>query len=480
MEILTNYIDGQQASPLGGAYIDVFEPATGQVYAQAPRSQADDVEAAYQAARRAFPAWSQMPAAQRSDIMLRVAALIDNHLDELAAAESRDNGKPVGLARRMDIPRGAANFSYYATAALHIHDEAFGLPGQALSYTTHKPLGVVGCISPWNLPLYLFTWKIAPALAAGCTVVAKPSEITPYTAWRLGQLCAEAGLPPGVLNIVHGLGPEVGQAIVEHPGIKAISFTGGSATGRVLAQTAAPMLKKLSLELGGKNPALVFADADFHAAVEGVVRSSFTNQGQICLCSSRLYIERPIYDQFRDALVAQVDALKVGDPNDLSSNLGAVVSQAHFDKILSYIQLAQHEGANVLCGGQALQIPGRCANGWFVAPTLLEGLPIGCRTNQEEIFGPVVSLQPFDNEEEALALANGVDYGLSATVWTDNLRRAHRMAQALEAGLVWVNTWLLRDLRTPFGGMKQSGIGREGGTEAIRFFTEPKTICISE
>lgn len=475
---LSNYINGQQVPPLSSTWLDNYEPATGQVYSRIPDSDGADVETAYQAARAAFPAWSTTPLEERYRILIRISELIDHHLEELAEAESRDNGKPVWLARKVDIPRASSNFRFFATGLMHFASESHEMPGEAINYTLRQPIGVVGCISPWNLPLYLFSWKIAPALAAGNTVLAKPSEITPYTAWRLGEICMEAGLPPGVLNIVHGTGPRVGEAMVTHPGIKAISFTGGTATGARIAATAAPMFKKLSLELGGKNPTLIFADADFEDVLRTTVQSGFANQGEICLCGSRILVERPIYEKFRDAYVEKISRLKVGDPTDPETRVGAIVSEAHTDKILSYIALAREEGGRILCGGKAVQIEGRCANGWFIQPTVIEGLDQGCRTNQEEIFGPVVTIQPFDTEEEALAMANGVRYGLATTVWTSDLKRAHRVAARLESGIVWVNCWLLRDLRTPFGGMKDSGVGREGGWEAMRFFTEAKNVCI--
>lgn len=475
---LNNYINGDQVPPKCNAYLDNFEPATGQVYSRIPDSDQEDVELAFQAAKAAFPAWSTTPLEERYRILIRISELIDHHLEELAEAESRDNGKPVWLARKVDIPRASSNFRFYATGLMHFASESHEMPGEAINYTLRQPIGVVGCISPWNLPLYLFSWKIAPALAAGNTVVAKPSEITPYTAWRLGEICMEAGMPPGVLNIVHGTGPRVGEAMVTHPGIKAISFTGGTATGARIAATAAPMFKKLSLELGGKNPTLIFADADFNDVLRTTVQSGFANQGEICLCGSRILIEQSIYDKFRDAYVEKISKLRVGDPTDPDTRVGAIVSEAHKDKILSYIALAQEEGGRILCGGKAVKGEGRCADGWFIQPTVIEGLAQGCRTNQEEIFGPVVTIQPFDTEEEALTMANGVRYGLATTIWTSDLKRAHRVAHTLEAGIVWINCWLLRDLRTPFGGMKDSGVGREGGWEAMRFFTEAKNVCI--
>ena len=478
MITLNNYINGAFQPPKNREYLHVYEPAKGSVYAQLPDSDEADIAEAVQAAKKAFPDWSRRSAAERSQIMLAVAERIDERLEELALAESRDNGKPVKLARTVDIPRASANFRFFATAILHDHSETHDMGVAGFNYTLRRPIGVAGCISPWNLPLYLFTWKIAPALAAGNTVVAKPSEITPYTAYLLSEICMEVGVPPGVLNIVHGLGAKAGNAIISHSDVPMISFTGGTETGAHIARTAAPMFKKLSLELGGKNPNIIFADADFDKALSTSVRSSFANQGQICLCGSRIFVERSIYDRFRDAFVDRVSQLKVGDPADPETGLGAVVSASHRDKILSYIQLAREEGGTVLTGGSKVEVGGEFANGYFIAPTVIESLPYTCRTNQEEIFGPVVTLTPFDSEAEVLQMANSTKYGLSATLWTSNLQRAHRMAAEIHAGIVWVNCWLVRDLRTPFGGVKASGVGREGGFEALKFFTEPKNICI--
>lgn len=482
MEQIKNYIGGELVEPVSREHLDNFEPATGEVYSQIADSDERDVDLAVEAAKAAFPAWSATSAEGRFAILMRLCGLIERDLEDLARAESRDNGKPVTLARTIDIPRAIANFRFYATAAMHLSNEAYDTVGRnAINYTLRQPLGVVGCISPWNLPLYLFTWKIAPAIAAGCTVVAKPSEVTPMTAFMLSKLCIEAGLPPGVLNIVHGLGPKVGSAIVAHRDTKAISFTGGTKTGEEIARVAAPMFKKLSLELGGKNPNIIFADCSYDEMLATTIRSSFSNQGEICLCGSRIFVERPIYERFKTDFVSRVAALKVGDPSDESTDVGAIVSKQHFDKIMSYIELAKTEGGTILTGGSepgAIATGPRCTSGYFIKPTVVEGLPHDCRTNQEEIFGPVVTIMPFDMEDEVLKYANSVRYGLSATVWTENLSRAHRMAASLESGIVWINCWLLRDLRTPFGGVKDSGMGREGGFEALRFFTEEKNVCV--
>ena len=478
MQKIENYIGGELIAPESNEYLDNFNPAIGQVYSLIPDSDERDVAKAVEAAKKAFPIWSKMSAEARHDILMRVSGLIERDLEMLAEAESIDNGKPKSLAKQVDIPRAISNFKFYATAAMHFSSEAHETVGQAINYTLRQPLGVVGCISPWNLPLYLFTWKIAPALASGCCVVAKPSEITPMTAYLLSKLCIEAGLPAGVLNIVHGLGTKAGSAIVTNKDVKAISFTGGTRTGEWIAREAAPKFKKLSLELGGKNPNIIFADCDYEEMLETTVRSSFSNQGQICLCGSRIFVENSIYEKFKADFVERVSQMKIGDPLADETNIGAVVSKQHLEKVLSYVELAKEEGGKILLGGNQVKLDGRCENGWFIEPTIIENLAFDCRTNQEEIFGAVVSIHPFDTEDEVLKYANSVEYGLSATVWTENLSRAHRMAEKIESGIVWINCWLLRDLRTPFGGMKNSGVGREGGFEALRFFTEEKNVCV--
>lgn len=476
IEIL-NYIGGQLQASHTGAMLHNPEPATGKIYSTLPDSDSTDVEAAVKAAEEAFPAWSALSATERGRYLIAISNRILEKHDELAEAESRDNGKPLWLAKKVDIRRAHENFEFFGTGIMHFASESHPMH-DGINYTLRKPLGVVACISPWNLPLYLFTWKIAPALASGNTVVAKPSEVTPYTAFLLAKICMEVGLPAGVLNIVHGLGPKAGSAMVSHPRTKAVSFTGSTRAGKEIASIAAPMFKKLSLELGGKNPNIIFADCDFEKALHTTVSSSFANQGQICLCGSRIFIQRPIYEKFRDAFVKKVKQMKVGDPLDPEIKQGALVSSIHFEKVLSYIGLAQEEGGKILTGGKAVHPEGRCATGWFIEPTIIENLPYDARCNMEEIFGPVVTITPFDTEEEVLNMANATEYGLSCTIWTSNLNTASRMAEEMKAGIVWINCWLKRDLRTPFGGVKSSGVGREGGWEALKFFTEPKNVCI--
>lgn len=478
MKFIKNYINGEFTAPNSRQHIDNVDPSRGVVYSQIPNSDAVDVQKAVEAAEQAFPAWSNTSKAERAAVMLKIASLIEARLDEFAKAESVDNGKPVSLASHVDIPRAVSNLKFFATAIQHFASESHYMEGVGINYTTRKPIGVVGCISPWNLPLYLFTWKIAPALAAGNCVIAKPSEVTPMTAYMLSEVCAEAGLPKGVLNIIHGLGQHVGDAMTRHPKIKAISFTGGTTTGATIAKIAAPMFKKLSLELGGKNPNIIFADCDFEQALSTTMRSSFANQGQICLCGSRIFIERPIYEKFKQAFVAKTEKAKVSYPSDPEAKLGAIVSKSHLEKVLSYIELAKEEGGTVLTGGEQVHLDGAYENGFYLRPTIIEGLKYDCRTNQEEIFGPVVTITPFDSKEEVLMMANSTQYGLSSTIWTTDLNKAHNMADEIHAGIVWINSWLVRDLRTPFGGVKNSGVGREGGFEALRFFTEPKNVFI--
>lgn len=478
MITLYNYINGTLVSARSGESIPNVSPRDGKVFSLIPDSDHQDVEVAVEAAQAAFPTWKKTSAEDRCKILTRIADLIAVHQEKLVHAESLDNGKPLAVSSHVDIPRAESNMRFFASGAQHFASESHVMENGTVNYTYRKPIGVVGCISPWNLPLYLFTWKIAPALAAGNCVVAKPSEITPYTAFLFSEICIEAGLPAGVLNIVHGTGPKVGEAMVNHPAIKAISFTGGTATGKRIASILAPQFKKMSLELGGKNATIVFEDVDLEKTASAVSRAAFANQGQICLCGSRIFVQRGIYAAFKRMLVEKVSKMKVMDPMLPESKFGALVSEAHLEKVLSYITTAKEEGGTILCGGQSPEMPEELRRGFYLLPTLIEGLSPSCRTNQEEIFGPVATLIPFDTEEEVIQYANGTVYGLAASLWTKDVSRAHRVAHQLETGICWINTWLNRDLRTPFGGVKQSGLGREGGWEAFRFFTEPQNICI--
>jgi aminomuconate-semialdehyde/2-hydroxymuconate-6-semialdehyde dehydrogenase len=475
MTDILNFIGGEHIAPVSGQFFDNIDPAIGKPYGRVPDSGEKDLELAVRAAKNAFPAWRDTPAEQRAALLARLADLIDARLEEFARAESIDTGKPIWLARNVDIPRSSANLRAFADAAKTFSGQRFEKK-ESQSYTLRQPIGVVATISPWNLPLLLFTWKMAPALASGNCVIAKPSEVTPMTAYMLSQLVNEAGFPQGVVNIMHGRGATIGAAITRHLGIAAISFTGGTATGIDIYSNAAKQLKKVSLELGGKNPTIIFADAEWEKTVEGALAGAFTNQGQVCLCGSRILVQAAIYDKFKEAFVAKTRSIAIGDPLDEATRHGATVSQPHMEKVLGYIALAKEEGGKILTGGKRKMMAGRCQDGYFIEPTVIENLSPGCRTNQEEIFGPVATLMPFADENEALAIANATPYGLAASVWTQDKARATRMAQRIDSGIVWLNCWNLRDLDTPFGGMKKSGIGREGKQRAMEFFTEEKTV----
>ncbi len=479
MKTLANFVGGEDRPPASGQHLDDLDPASGEVIARVPRSTAPDVDEAVAAARGALTgAWGRLSTTDRADLLDEVADAIERDLEAFAEAETRDTGKPITTSRTLDIPRAIANFRFFAGAVRHAETGFHEMAGGAFNYTLRRPLGVVALITPWNLPLYLLSWKVAPALATGNAVVAKPSELTPLTASLLAGVIREVGVPAGAFNLLHGTGPEVGGPLVSHPGVAGVSFTGGTATGALVAAAAAPRFKKLSLELGGKNPTIVFADADREAALAGAVRSGFTNTGQICLCGSRLLVQRELHDAFVDELVARVEALPQGDPLDETTRVGALVSAAHRDKVEGYLRLAVEEGGTIRCGGVRPALGGRLAGGFFLRPTVITGLSPACRTSTEEIFGPVLTVHPFDTEEEALAIANGVRYGLSASVWTKDLGKAHRVSAALDVGMVWVNTWLMRDLRVPFGGTKDSGVGREGGKYSLSFYTEDKNVCV--
>ena len=478
MEKILNYINGELVEPINGNYLDNYNPSNGQVYSLIPDSGELDINNAVSAAKKAFTRWSTTPKQERSDILMKLADTIEQYSEELVKAESKDNGKPETLASRVDIPRAPANIRFFAGAILHDSSQMHEMDGMAINYTLREPVGVAACICPWNLPLYLLTWKIAPALASGNTVVAKPSEITPMTAFLLSKICIEAGLPRGVLNIVHGLGSKTGDPLTMHRDTPIVSFTGGTVTGKHIATVTAPMFKKVSLELGGKNPNIIFSDADFDKAVSTAALAAFTNQGQICLCGSRLFVQEDIYEKFKIALVEKTKKLKVGDPKDPTSNLGAVVSKDHMNKILSKIKQAKGLGGEIIIGGGRVVLEGDLKGGYYIEPTIIEGLSFDCAINKEEIFGPVVSLISFKTEEEVVDMANSTKYGLSASIFTENISKGHRVAANIDSGVVWINTWLLRDLRIPFGGMKESGVGREGGFKSLEFFTEPKNICV--
>ena len=471
-----NDIGGRSCPPMHGGFLKNMNPATGECYSEVPDSTREDVNYAVDEARKAFPLWSALSREERSFYLHQIGELIEKNKEELAKAESIDNGKPLSLARKVDIPRSAANFHFFADLILKFDSFVFPEKTHGVNIVEYSPLGVVGCISPWNLPLYLLSWKIAPALAAGNTVVAKPSEVTPMTASLLGRLAREAGLPPGVLNIVHGTGRQAGAVLCENPHIKGISFTGSTATGREISRMCASRFVKLSLEMGGKNPNIIFSDCDFEKAVEGTLKAAFSNQGQICLCGSRIFVERPLYNRFKEELIKRTNALKVGDPLDEQTDQGAIVSEVHFQKIMKAIEQAKKEGGVILTGGESMCPSGK--NGFFIKPTLIEGLDSDSFINQEEIFGPVATLNPFDTEEEVVSLANCTSYGLSGSIWSKDLNKARRVARNIDSGILWINTWMLRDLRTPFGGMKNSGMGREGGDYALGFFSNIKNICM--
>ncbi|KXS09051.1 2-aminomuconic semialdehyde dehydrogenase [Gonapodya prolifera JEL478] len=495
MSRILNFIDGELRPPVDGKYLDNVEPATGKVYSHCPDSSSADVELAVAAAAAAFPSWSTTPRTVRASFLTRIADSIESRLAEFALAESTDQGKPVSLATAVDIPRAVANFRYFAGRLAYDEDKVSRIDGVAWTYTHHQPVGVAGLISPWNLPLYLLTWKIAPAIAYGCTCVCKPSEVTPMTAFLLADVLIKVGLPKGVVNIVFGTGPGAGEPLVLHPNVPLISFTGSTTIGTRISALTSPFPKKLSLELGGKNATIVFADADLPRAAEGAVRAAFANQGEVCLCGSRVLVQSEVYDAFLALFLTHTRALTVGDPRHPSTTTGALVSRAHYDKVVSYLALAVQEGGKVVHGGRygAEVVKGRpvmveqrekgerrLEGGFWMEPTVVVGLGEVARCNQEEIFGPVVTILPFRTEEDALRIANGTKYGLSASVWSEDLRRAHRVAEGIRGGYVWVNCWMVRDLNAPFGGTKASGIGREGGAEWSReFYCDTKAICVA-
>ena len=476
---IQNFINGSFAHALDGATIEDFNPATAQCIATIPRSKSADVELAVSAAQSAQPAWTALTLEQRADWLDRIADALEKKTEEIAHTETMDTGKPIALGRRVDAARSVSNFRFFASFGRQQSEMTFEME-DAMNYVHRSPVGTVGLITPWNLPLYLLTWKVAPALLMGNTIIAKPSEITPLTANLLAETLLELELPNGVFNLVHGLGPEVGQAILEHPKIKAISFTGGTETGRIVARTAAPMFKKLSLELGGKNATVVLKDAELDKAVDGAVRAAFTNSGQVCLCGSRIFIDASLAEQFAQRFVEKVNEIRVGDPLDEHTAMGSVISPEHLLKVESYIELAIEEGGSVLTGGtrEMTGYNGPQGIGAFLRPTVVTNLPHTSRCATEEIFGPMVTLHSFTTEDEALEMVNASEYGLAGSVWTTDLERGRAFSAKIDTGMVWVNTWLHRDLRTPFGGVKNSGIGREGGQWSLDFFSEMTNVCI--
>ena len=477
---IQNFINGEWRDANSGKKMEVVDPSRGSVYGQLSFSDSSDVKDAIHAAKNAYPEWSKMSISKRSQLMMKLADLIDENADSLIKAESLDNGKPLKLAKHVDIPRASANIRFYAQAIGQFHGDSYMMDDGSVNYTSYESLGVVTCISPWNLPLYLFTWKIAPALATGNTIVAKPSEVTPYTAYLFSKLFKEAGFPKGVLNIINGIGSEVGEELVKNENIKAVSFTGSTRTGEIISESVAGAFKKVSLEMGGKNPNVIFEDCDYDKMLSTTVHSSFSNQGQICLCGSRILVEKSLAPKFLKDFVEKAKELKVGPPSESDTKVGAIVSKEHYSKILKYIGIAKEEGGEILCGGNAIHPEGDYKNGYYIEPTIIVNLNQQCRTNQEEVFGPVVSVDTFETIDEAIEKANSTKYGLSATVWTKDTSKALRASREIQAGIVWVNCWLKRDLRTPFGGVKNSGVGREGGMDALKFFTEVKNTCISQ
>ncbi len=479
-----NFIAGDYVAAKSGKTFDKRSPVDGALIARVSEAGEAEVNAAVEAARAALAGpWGTMPTAERGDLLYALANGINARFNDFLEAEVADTGKPVSLASHIDIPRGAANFKVFADTIKNVSTEFFEMAtpdgAGAINYAMRRPIGVVGVICPWNLPLLLMTWKVAPAMACGNTVVVKPSEESPQTAALLGEVMNAVGIPKGVYNVVHGFGPgSAGEFLTTHPKVNAITFTGETRTGAAIMKAAADGARPVSLEMGGKNPAVVFADCDFEAALEGTMRSCFANCGQVCLGTERVYVERPLFDKFVAALKERTEKLKLGRPEDGATTMGPLISHEHRDKVLSYYKKAHDEGATVVTGGGIPNMPGELAKGAWVEPTIWTGLPDTAATVTEEIFGPCTHIAPFDSEEEAIKRANALDYGLAASVWTTNLSRAHRVASQIEAGIVWVNSWFLRDLRTPFGGMKQSGIGREGGIHSLEFYTELKNVCI--
>ena len=475
---IKNYINGKLSNNSNLNHIEVYNPSIGKIYATCPNSDSKTLDSAIKSSKKAFPAWSKLSYSERAKFLFKISNLLEKNIDKFSKYESMDNGKPLTLSRNLDVPRAIENLRFFGSIISNNKSDAFYMENIGINYTIKQPLGIVGTISPWNLPLYLFTWKIAPALVTGNCVIAKPSEITPMTAYLFSKLCIEAELPKGVLNILHGMGSKIGLNIVKHDEIKAISFTGGTETGKIISAECSKSFKKLNLEMGGKNPVLIFDDCDYSKMINNIIKSSFLNQGQICLAGSRLYVHKNIYKKFKNDFVKEVKKIITGDPFHKLSDQGAIVSKEHQNKIDSYINIAIKEGCKVLQGGNKIKMKDHCENGWYFEPTIIENYDNNSKVNQDEIFGPVVTLNSFESDQEAVDLANNNDYGLASIIWTENINKAHRIADEIQSGIVWINCWLERDLRTPFGGMKKSGYGKEGGNHALDFFTREKNVCI--
>ena len=473
---LRNYISGEFIEPETGEWLENFSPATGKIIALVPKSGQNDINMAVESAIQALPSWSALTNVDRANWLDKIADKLETKYEEIAELESKDTGKPISLAREVDAYRSVKNFRFFANMIRNLNEESYEME-DATNRVIYKPVGVGALITPWNLPLYLLSWKVAPAIGMGNTVVCKPSEMTPLTADLLMKTIDEIGLPKGVVNLVHGDGMGAGSPLVSHENVSLVSFTGGTSTGSIVAKSAASSFKKLSLELGGKNASIIFDDCNLENTVKGVVRSGFLNQGQVCLCGSRILVQEKIYDEFVKKFVSEVQNMKIGDPSDENTKLGALISPEHLSKVEEYIKIAKDEGGTVLTGGYP-NLPKEFKNGNWISPTVIADLDVNSRCSTEEIFGPVVTIHKFSNEKEAVEIANNTRYGLAGSIWTNDLEKANRVAKSIHTGMIWINTWLHRDLRVPFGGVKDSGVGREGGRWSLSFFSEAMNICI--
>ena len=473
---LRNYISGEFIDPETGEWLENFSPATGKIIALVPKSGQNDINMAVESAIQALPSWSALTNVDRANWLDKIADKLETKYEEIAELESKDTGKPISLAREVDAYRSVKNFRFFANIIRNLNEESYEME-DATNRVIYKPVGVGALITPWNLPLYLLSWKVAPAIGMGNTVVCKPSEMTPLTADLLMKTIDEIGLPKGVVNLVHGDGMGAGSPLVSHENISLVSFTGGTSTGSIVAKAAASSFKKLSLELGGKNASIIFDDCNLENTVKGVVRSGFLNQGQVCLCGSRILVQEKIYDDFVKKFVSEVQNMKIGDPSDENTKLGALISPEHLSKVEEYIKIAKDEGGTVLTGGYP-NLPKEFKNGNWISPTVIADLDVNSRCSTEEIFGPVVTIHKFSNEKEAIEIANNTRYGLAGSIWNNDIEKANRVAESIHTGMIWINTWLHRDLRVPFGGVKDSGVGREGGKWSLSFFSEAMNICV--